>query len=216
MYFSRVLLDTNRRSTIIALASLNKLHGAIEMAFPGPRQHKIWRIDVLGGKTYLLILSQSKPELSSLFKQFGPEGESATWETKDYDPLLQRITQGSCWHFRLVANPTLSQARNNDGERKRGKVMGHITTAYQEKWLLDRAEKHGFLLNNEEFRVVKNGWLHFRKGNDKYFVSILSATYDGILTVSDVELFRETLVNGLGRGKAYGQGMLTIAKPAAW
>ena len=216
MYFSRVMLDTGRRSTITALASLNKLHGAVEQAFPGQRQHKIWRIDSLGKKTYLLILSQSEPELSSLSKQFGPENGAEAWEIKDYDPFLRCITLCSRWHFRLVANPTSSLMHTDEGERKRGKVTGHVTVEHQEKWLLDRAEKHGFLFYYDDFRVVKNGWLHFRKGDNKQFVTLMSATYDGVLTVCDVELFRETLINGLGRGKAYGQGMLTIAKLTVW
>ena len=35
-------------------------------------------------------------------------------------------------------------------------------------------------------------------------------TFDGILTVTDEVSFRQTLVEGIGRGKAFGQGMLTV------
>ena len=35
-------------------------------------------------------------------------GTGAAAETRSYDPLLQRVEPGSCWQFRLTANPTKS------------------------------------------------------------------------------------------------------------
>ena len=43
-------------------------------------------------------------------------------------------------------------------------------------------------------------------------VSMLSVTFEGILTVTDADLFRRTLAEGIGRGKAYGMGMLTVVR----
>ena len=37
-----------------------------------------------------------------------------------------------------------------------------------------------------------------------------SVTFEGILTVTDAARFRETLTQGLGRGKAYGNGLMTV------
>ena len=41
-------------------------------------------------------------------------------------------------------------------------------------------------------------------------MSILGATFEGILTVTDPELFCRALTEGIGRGKAYGMGMMTV------
>lgn len=41
-------------------------------------------------------------------------------------------------------------------------------------------------------------------------VSFLAVTYEGILQVTDAELFRKALTDGIGREKAYGMGMLTV------
>ena len=38
-------------------------------------------------------------------------------------------------------------------------------------------------------------------------------TFEGLLEVTDEELFRNMLVNGLGRGKAYGMGLMTVMRP---
>ena len=38
-------------------------------------------------------------------------------------------------------------------------------------------------------------------------------TYEGLLTVTDAAKFREALTSGIGRGKAYGLGLLTVVRP---
>ena len=204
MYLSRIKLNTKNRHTMLALSNPQKIHGAIESAFPGERRRNLWRLDELDGKTYLLVLSEEKPDLTSVVTQFGYAGD--TFETRSYAALLDRLTTGSHWQFRLTANPTVSQ-QTKIGER--GKVMAHITTAHQEEWLLDRAEKHGFQLLPEEFRVTKTQNYAFHK-RDNNTVMLLSVTYDGILTVTDPEKFRSAMVEGIGRGKAYGNGLLTV------
>ena len=103
MYLSRVELDPTRRSTMAALSAPQKLHGAVESAFAGERCRRLWRLDRLGERLYLLLLSEDAPELSGVVEQFGT---GAAAETRSYDPLLQRVEPGSCWQFRLTANPT--------------------------------------------------------------------------------------------------------------
>lgn len=39
-------------------------------------------------------------------------------ETRRYEPLLERVTPGSCWQFRLTANPT--RTRKDPADRWRG------------------------------------------------------------------------------------------------
>lgn len=207
MYLSRIKLDLNRRSTMKALASPNLFHGAIEQSFSGPRSRNLWRVDTLGENTYLLVLSMDVPDFSRLVAQFGTQADG--WESKPYDGLLGRIESGGVWHFRLTANPTISKAVHSDA---RGKVMGHITAEFQKQWLLNRAEKHGFSLEKDSFSVVQCRWLRFRKGTEGGRpVTLLSVTYEGQLTITDPVLFSKTLTEGLGRGKAYGLGLLTVA-----
>ena len=103
MYLSRTELDPARRSTMIALTSPQKFHGAVENSFSGERRRRLWRLDRLNGKLYLLLLSEELPDLTGLCAQFGT---GAAPETRRYEPLLERVTPGSCWQFRLTANPT--------------------------------------------------------------------------------------------------------------
>ena len=71
MYLSRAKLDPTRRSTMIALTSPQKFHGAVENSFSGERRRRLWRLDSLNGKLYLLLLSEELPDLTGLCAQFG-------------------------------------------------------------------------------------------------------------------------------------------------
>lgn len=210
MYLSRVKLDLTRRATMQALVEPQKLHGAVESSFAGERQRRLWRLDRLHGVPYLLLLSEEKPDLTALAAQFGPVNGEGEVCTKDYTPLLARIANGSTWQFRLTANPTKSCPQTGQGAR--GSVKAHCTVAYQKQWLVQRAEKHGFALDPDGFTVTGSRWLHFRKGKEGARpVTLLSVTYEGTLQVTDAEAFTGMLTHGIGRGKAYGLGLMTIA-----
>lgn len=209
MYLTRMRLDLTKRQTMKALVSPNLFHGAIEHAFSGERDRKLWRIDHLNGSGYLMLLSSTPPDLTNAAQQFGCADAAPLWETRDYTSLLERIQPGSRWRFRLVANPTCSRKGRGD----RGEVYAHRTAHYQEQWLLDRAGKHGFSLQPDEFAAVHSQWNRFKKGSDNgRLVTLLSVTYEGVLTVTDPDFFRQVLVEGLGRGKAYGLGLLTVVQ----
>lgn len=131
-----------------ALAAPQKLHGAVESAFAGERRRRLWRLDRLGERLYLLLLSEDAPELTGVVEQFGT---GAAAETRSYDPLLQRVEPGICWQFRLTANPTKS-CKDPQNPAVRGTVAAHCTTQYQKQWLLERAEKHGFAAGGGIYR----------------------------------------------------------------
>ena len=159
MYLSRVALDVHKRSTMVALANPQQFHGAVEQAFLGERRRRLWRLDQLGDRLYLLLLSEDVPNLQQIAGQFGT-GELP--ETKEYGPLLKRIGAGTIWRFRLTANPTKS-VHDPKNPAKRGRVCAHITTEFQEKWLMEQAEKHGFRLDLDGFTVVQSQWRRFQK-----------------------------------------------------
>lgn len=212
MYLSRIALNTKQRETMRALDMPKLLHGAVESSFPGERQRNLWRIDWLGDVCYLLVLSTERPDFTYLVEQFGFPDSDRCWETKDYDPLLARLQVGQSWRFRLCANPTRSSPREKDEASGRGKVFAHVTKEQQRQWLIRRAEDCGFLLENNAFDVVYSQWKNFRKGKDgNREVTLRMVTFEGILTISNLEQFKQTLVCGIGRAKAYGCGLLTIA-----
>lgn len=209
MYLSRIELDLRRQGTMRALVSPSRFHGAIERAATDGRARKLWRIDDLRGKRYLLILSEKEEDWQTVADQFGVK--EAKVETKCYDGLADRLVQGSEWHFLLRANPTIAKKGSGE-EKERGKVLAHITEGFQKKWLMDRSQQHGFSLEEDEFYVKEQRWYQFYKGTGQHGVRVrlLAVTYEGKLSVTDADLFWDALTKGIGREKAFGMGMLTV------
>lgn len=204
MYLTRMKLDISKRKTLVALSTPSMFHGAVEQAFQGERRRTLWRIDKLREEQYLLLLSEDKPDLTAAQEDFGVDSEE--WVTKDYRPLLQKAVEGSKWHFRLVANPTYSMKQ----EGERGRVCAHTTTEHQLDWLRKQSLKHGFRLHDAAFDVAFSRWYKFSKGIKGKKISMLAVTFEGELEVTDQMVFQDALINGIGREKAYGVGMLTL------
>lgn len=200
MFLSRIKLNTNLRKTQLAFASPNLFHGAVERCFNERQERNLWRIDKLSGQYHLMILSKNIPSLENLEEQFGYKGSS---ETKPYDGLLDRIENGQKWRFRLVANPTNSI--KNNGKKK---ILAHVSEKYQLEWLTKKADQHGFKV--DDVTVMSSGWKMFKKHGDSAQVRLKEAAFEGVLTVKDVDAFRNALMYGIGRGKVYGMGMLTV------
>lgn len=207
MYISRIELDTNRFETKRAVISPQILHSAIENCFSeSEKTRKLWRLDSLREKEYLLLLSRNAPDFSGFIRQFCAEGTKG--ETKDYNALLDRVQAGQERRFRLRGNTVHSAAASD--ERKRGKIYPHVTTEQKKGWLLKKAESNGFEINGDDFDVTRTDDIRFRHGHG--YVSLGIADFEGVLKISDAEKFKTALIQGVGRAKAYGCGFLTVAK----
>lgn len=206
MYLSRVQLATENRQKIHNLTHLGAYHDWVERSFPqeieqGERKRKLWRIEHLHGKTYLLIVSQEMPDMTALCRY----GVVGTAETKNYDLLLNRLKNGMRCRFRIVLNPVMAVAA---GMGKRGRVVPHITAAHQLEYLKKRTEKYGFSLQDDEYDIVERDFPVWRKNKER--IRLSRVVYEGILTIKDADLFRDLLIHGMGKKKAYGFGMMTV------
>ena len=210
MYLTRTRLDMSKRKTLLALSSPAIFHGAIELLFENKQERNLWRIDTLDNNTYLLLLSAAKPDMTPFINQFGVEREEAI--TKSYESLTNRVKEDSIWRFRLVANPT----HTIKTEKGRGKVVAHITDAHQLQWMKSKASSNGFEIVDDICYVLSSEWKVFYKNgynmkSSYHKVRMLQVTYEGVLKIVDSEAMNYALIHGIGRGKAYGSGLLTIA-----
>ncbi|HIT89788.1 MAG TPA: type I-E CRISPR-associated protein Cas6/Cse3/CasE [Candidatus Merdenecus merdavium] len=205
-YLSRVEIDTKNRRKISDLSHLGAYHNWVEQSFPlevaaGERKRKLWRIDQLNDHRYLLVLSQSEPDLKSLEK-YGIDG---TGKCLKYDLLLDSLKENQKVSFRLMANPV----RAVKGENRRGRIYPHVTVEQQMAYLESRAQGLGFSLEPEDYNIVQRDFPILRKKGG-ISVKLARAVYEGSLTIKDADIFRKTLTEGIGREKAYGFGMMTI------
>lgn len=207
MYLSRVEIDLNNRQKTKDLSHLGAIHNWVEQSFPEEldeemRTRKLWRIDEISRRKYLLVVSSTKPDFQ-VMERYGVKGSA---QTKFYDTFLDSLEEGMRVRFRVTLNPTKSISDRSKG---RGRVVPHVTVEQQMKYLLDRSEKNGFNLSEEDFSIVDRGYELFKKSGQKT-ISLSRATYEGILTIKDIVLFRKILTEGFGKKKAYGFGMMTV------
>lgn len=218
MYLSRVQIDVNNRQKTKSLTHLGAFHNWIEHCFPDEirahnRYRHLWRIDQLAGKKYLLLLSKERPDLTELVKYGIPQ----TAMSRAYDPFLMQIQEGQIMQFRLTANPTHAIKRRDS---KQPRIVPHITIQQQGKWLADRADKLGFQLveQNQDrfsnvpelaaFDIVNRDWPILRHGGRR--IRLSRVTFEGLLRVKNLEEFKQTLENGVGRERAFGMGLMTV------
>ncbi len=62
--------------------------------------------------------------------------------------------------------------------------------------------------------TVAGGKIKSRRNDSGKPMTFGAVTFEGILEVTDAEKFRESLRQGIGTGKAYGFGLLSVAKAA--
>ncbi|MDO4791381.1 MAG: type I-E CRISPR-associated protein Cas6/Cse3/CasE [Buchananella hordeovulneris] len=224
MFLSKLELDPRRRLARKFLGSPQVMHAVVAKAAGGSGQGSpgrvLWRVDRTHSATSLYVLSPQKPEFSQLEEEAGAVGAVA--RTLDYRPFLDKLQNGQEWAFRLTANPARAVPQ---GPGTRGKVAGHVTVAQQREWLATRSQGNGFELlaipgvepdaPDMAASVMHREKPVFRRAREdggRDIVTINRTVFEGALRISDVDALRAVLINGLGRSKAYGCGLLTLAK----
>ncbi|WP_433618595.1 type I-E CRISPR-associated protein Cas6/Cse3/CasE [Dactylosporangium sp. CA-139114] len=221
MYLTRFTIDTARRGARKLLASPQAMHAAVRAAFTNPEDHDrpgaraLWRLDTTAdGTVQLYLVSPGRPDLTHIVDQAGARalGTAEAWTTRAYDGLLAALQPGQRWAFRLTANPVHNGRKtpaSTDTQR-----FGRLRPAEQIQWLLDRATRCGFTIGAQHdgqpnVVVRRRQTLTFKRRTST--VTLTTATFDGVLDVTDPEAFRQALSQGIGHAKAYGCGLLTIA-----
>lgn len=235
MYLTRFRINTSRSDARYLLGSPHRMHGAVNMSFPTPSAQDasgprvLWRVDGdTPAETLLYIVSPTRPDLTGLVEQAGwPAADEPGWTSFAYEQFLTALAADDTWGFRLTANPVHNVRHQHSKEGDPTKRAAHRTPRHQMRWLLDRQERAGFEIvrkpvenqltergDEHELIVRDQRALQFRKAPAKTSrddVRFTRVTFDGRLRVTDPDAFRLTLTHGLGKAKAYGCGLMTLA-----
>ncbi len=104
---------------------------------------------------------------------------------------------------------------------RNGKRLGLLQIEEQEKWIARKGQQHGFLLphlasfdfaESSKQRVdvhVSYEQMLRGKQHSGNTIRIFSVLYDGILSITEPNIFLEALRTGIGHGKAMGLGLLS-------
>lgn len=121
-------------------------------------------------------------------------------------PSGWEIPQGQPVMFRVAVNPVRRRTERSDDGRRR-EVVSSLALPDVPPWL---ADKLAIGLNIDEILNHTRRTLHLRSRASGTPPRLVLDTLDGIATVTDAAALQRLRLDGIGRGKAYGAGLLTV------
>jgi CRISPR system Cascade subunit CasE len=206
MYLTQLRLDPRNAPARRDLADPYDMHRTLVRAFaPDERtapSRFLWRLEPGASwqRATVLVQSASPGDWSFLKSVSGYllDDRNEALAVKTFDPAAW-AQAGASLRFRLAANPTVT---------RQGKRLGLVGEEAQVEWLHRQGERLGFDL--QAALVTGSEVLRGRKGSMQ--VSLLRVQYDGMLQVRDADLLCAAIASGIGHGKAFGCGMLSLAR----
>ena len=240
MYLSRLVLDTRSRQVLHDLGDCQDLHRTLLRAFPqapdgaGGREHAGLLFRLEPDQTPPVVLAQSRlaPDWSLLPGRYLREGGAAV----KVFAALDGLAAGMHLRFRVRANPThAAPPPGTEGQFGRGKrrsllfgpaVSGDGLTGEQRclAWLARKGAESGFDLaavpGNAAVPDVRvaiedrlRGWRRDpHEDGARRQLTLSTVLFEGRLLVRDAAALREAVAHGIGPGKAYGCGLLSLAR----
>ena len=206
MYLSKLVLNEHETAVHRDLGNTHKLHQRIMQGFPddqGDNPRQAWNILYRQEPDSLVVLVQSTiaPDWSRLPPDYllKSDNKEIRWDTTHF-------ATGNLYQFRLKANPSKR-------DKATGKLIGMFRREDQIAWLERKASQHGFQAMGIDVIPVPNLFGTKTKGSAP--IRIHSVIFQGFLQVTDPVQFIQSIEKGIGRGRSYGCGLLSIAKPNA-
>lgn len=180
------------------------LHKAVYSLFPDVRSADEKQASKPSGFLYadqggdyksrkILLLSDREP-MEQIDSQYG-EVQSKT--------ISPDFLQHDAYRFKVVVNPT----RRDNASRKLVPVKGRDAIA---QWFMERAQASwGFSLVPSQLQVDSTDVLSFKDKSQRQ-ITLAQAQVQGVLQVTDRQQFIQSFSQGIGRGRAFGCGLLQI------
>lgn len=221
MYLTRLPLNLHSRDVQRVLRDSHALHRTVMSCFPSdagpcPRQQfgVLHRVEHRENHRAAEILVQSvvPPSIDRIPSTL----LNGVAETTHLGPLLDKLTAGARFRFRLRANPTrkIMTKSSPEGARCNGKRVPVRGDAERLMWLSRKLSASGMRVVENDFGTwllqVPDGRQYGRRRaenpttHDAY-------VFEGLLEVVDPEMARQGVLSGIGPGKAFGFGLLSLA-----
>lgn len=198
LYYSLLKFNPSHPKAINDVQSPYRLHLVTSMPFTGRSRQNcriLWRLD---GNQVMMQSTQPPNTWEHVLQQSGYL--SGPPETK---AINLNLTEGGLYWFRVVCNP----AYRGQDENNKSITIAITSPEERRQWLVKRLSESGMdvqMVNESDKKVLK-----FMK-NDGHRVVILTARYDGLLRISNPVLAEQQIAAGMGRGKAFGMGLVSL------
>ena len=218
MYFSRVTLKLNRLPYVMQQKMQNSglyaIHQWLWQLFPNQEKRCfLFREERIGKGYQYYLLSEIAPLTNH---------ELFLVETKPYQP---KLTDGMKLIFSLRANPVVFKNGKRSDVMMNAKYLAkqqgldnEIKIRQNEaaiNWLIKQSESRGFSLSTTDGQqldctVINYTQEQFIKKSNLKPITYSSVDYQGVLTVTDVDLFLNTIYQGVGKSKGFGCGLFLL------
>ncbi|MGG5989511.1 type I-E CRISPR-associated protein Cas6/Cse3/CasE [Salmonella enterica] len=210
MYLSRITLHTAQLvpSQLLHLVERGEyvMHQWLWELFPGGKERQfLYRREELQGAFRFFVLSQERPAESAIFDV-------------QCRPFALELSVGQILRFTLRANPTICKAGKRHDllmEAKRQvktQPDSRDIWTYQQQaaleWLSRQGEQNGFSLREASVDAYRQQQI--RREKSRQMIQFSSVDYAGVLVVNNPVLFLQRLVQGYGKSRAFGCGMMLI------
>jgi CRISPR system Cascade subunit CasE len=195
LYLSKCRLNANRP------INPYELHRIIWELFPGHSDDSrcfLFRLENYGKPGPQLIYLQSQSQPSPV------NGSLSVIDSKSFSPSLSK---GQHLRFLVRANPT---KRINDPNKStnQGKVRVPLIDEEEMKEWLQRQLQDAATLH--EVIITRQDRIYFRKKN--HAGKLTTSVFHGAMEVENPELLLNKLKEGIGPAKAFGCGLLSLAR----
>jgi CRISPR system Cascade subunit CasE len=200
MFLSELKVNETRLASIRLLQSDERIHAVVMKSGCGERP--LWRLDDRYAGKVLYVFSRERPDFTGFVEQYGWPMKSyeETVRTVDFSSLAGRLHNGQKWYFQTTVNPTVRV-------RPSGKVVPLIKDAADD-WLVRKLESYANVVDGSLKLVNSHNSVFFKDGRK---VTVRKSVYRGIIKLVDADGFLDCIASGIGRDKAYGCGLLTLA-----
>ncbi|KUP97777.1 type I-E CRISPR-associated protein Cas6/Cse3/CasE [Thermobifida cellulosilytica] len=195
------------------LVRLSSDLGEERVANPSQQSGLLFRVEETRAGLHLLVQSRSPLRLDRI----GPGYYDV--QTRDLDPFLARLEKGNYVRYRIVASPTkrLGKSEKNtqrleltEAPPKPKEYTRALRGAEADEWWRSRAAANGLELRSAYSQAlddVRDPGTTYRSRKIWY----PAVRFEGDAVISDADAVRVAVLKGIGRGKSYGCGLLSLA-----
>ncbi|MET9796262.1 type I-E CRISPR-associated protein Cas6/Cse3/CasE [Nocardiopsis alba] len=162
----------------------------------------LFRVEDTPRGPQILLQSNTEPELSRLPMHYGAN------QTKELSPLLDALEAGRYVRYRIAANAVRRPGHTTKAKNDVNSVVP-LLGKEAEEWWIRQAEASGLTIHRLGSQTLDAARGERKEGQHK--IRHARTLFEGTARITDACLLRERTITGIGRGKAYGCGLLSLA-----
>jgi len=207
-FLARIRLNPYSRDVQRDLRYATEMHKTLMRMVPDnlgdtPRHDTglLYRLDETEHETVLLVQATTPLTPDRLPASYG------TAEVKTLAPMFAALRKDLAVRYRVTVNAAKRERLPLEQKGQRGKVIPLIGPE-ADQWWARRADEAGLLLHTT-VPVPAPAATSRPKGTHPIKHSLIR--YEGTATVTDRDALTRAVLAGIGRGKSYGAGLLSLA-----